>query len=78
LLSGIAQVAVRRKGLEKWLGIGDIVIWLDDPKEGEAILHALTNPRTAGDLIREAVHGAKENAVAAQDTDKTEIINTDL
>jgi len=60
-LASIDRVEVRCNWLEKWLGVGDLWVWIGDATKPPAVLKALKGPRTVAETLRDMVRKAQEN-----------------
>ena len=59
-LQSIDRVEVRSSKLARWLGVGDLWVFVKDTATPPVILQGLCHPRHAADLIRAAVRKATE------------------
>jgi hypothetical protein len=57
----IERVEVHSHGLQKWLRISDLWVWLDAPARLPVVLQAIASPRPVAEMIREVVRKAREN-----------------
>jgi hypothetical protein len=59
-LETIDRVDVRADRLEKWLGVGDVMVYFVDSTVAPAVLRGLRRPHEAVELIREAAARSRQ------------------
>jgi hypothetical protein len=61
-LTSIARVAVRSNWHERKIGVGEVVVWADDPSRPPMVLKGLRRPERVAEMLRAHVQVIRSSA----------------